>query len=135
MQNEELKETRQPQTGPKRLQKAPVGKTVGKVVLRVLAVLLTAVVALAATLLISLKMICSETFPSAQQMFVTTVLETGQMKFLASIFLSPEEIQAIVDQNSMQGLEADVDTDLIQVGGGQNESQEEIEIVNVAGST
>ncbi len=116
----------------------------GRILLRIGAVLLTLVAALALTLLISLKMICSSAFPSAQQMFVTTILETGQLKFLASWFLSSEEIQEIVDKNSMKALNASVDTALIQVGGsgsvnvggesGEEDSGEPIEIVEVAGA-
>lgn len=119
-----------------------IGRAIGKWIGRFLLVVLTLVVAVAATLLISLNMICSKTFPSAQQMFVTTILETGQLKFLASWFLSADEIQAIVDQNSMQELNAEVDANLIQVGsvniqGGQGEQaeQQDIEIVEVAGAT
>jgi len=133
--------------GGKRLAKTPdtTGKKVGKIVLKTLAFLLTFVAAIAATLLISLNMICSDRFPSAQQMFVTTILETGQLKFLASWFLTPEEIQTIVDQNSMKELNAEVNTGLIQIGGsgtldfqsgaGEGEAQEEIEVVEVAGAT
>lgn len=115
----------------------------GRILLRIGAVLLTFVAALALTLLISLKMICSSAFPSAQQMFVTTILETGQLKFLASWFLSSEEIQEIVDKNSMKALNASVDAALIQVGGsgvvdlggdGEADSGEPIEIVEVAGA-
>ncbi|MCI9515186.1 MAG: phosphodiester glycosidase family protein [Oscillospiraceae bacterium] len=116
----------------------------GRILLRIGAVLLTFVAALALTLLISLKMVCSSAFPSAQQMFVTTILETGQLKFLASWFLSSEEIQEIVDKNSMKALNASVDTALIQVGGsgsvnvggesGEEDSGDPIEIVEVAGA-
>lgn len=116
----------------------------GRILLRIGAVLLTFVAALALTLLISLKMVCSSAFPSAQQMFVTTILETGQLKFLASWFLSSEEIQEIVDKNSMKALTASVDTALIQVGGsgsvnvggesGEEDSGDPIEIVEVAGA-
>ena len=76
--------------------------------------------------------------------FVTTILETGQLKFLASWFLSSEEIQEIVDKNSMKALNASVDTALIQVGGsgsvnvggesGEEDSGDPIEIVEVAGA-
>ena len=129
--------------------KKSIGRIIGKTLARILAVLLTFVVAVAATLLISLNLICSNTFPSAQQMFVTTILETGQLKFLASWFLDADEIQAIVDQNSMKELNAEVDADLIQIGGtsgsvsvGENQEQQpnaqpqqDIEIVEVAGTT
>ena len=124
--------------GGKRLAEKEPGKTgIGKILLRIGAVVLSLVVAVAATVLIGLNMICSDKNPAAQQMFVTTILETGQLKFLASWFLSAEEIQAIVDANSMKDLEAEIDSDLIQVGGLAvgNETQEEIEIVEVAGAT
>ena len=127
--------------GGKRLRKdgPSVGKTVGRAFLRTLAVLGAAAAALALTLVISLHMICAGAFPAAQQMFVTTILETGQLKFLASWFLSPEEIQEIVDKNSMQALDADVDTGLIQVGAQTGPSgsteQADIEIVEVPGAT
>ena len=112
--------------------------------LKGLAVLLTLVLVIAATLFISLKMICSDAYPAAQQMFVTTILETGQLKFLASWFLSPEEIQAIVDKNSMKEFNEEVDDGLIQIGSSGNVSidgdapavnNEPIEIVEVSGST
>lgn len=130
--------------GGKRVQpsgRGRIGKLIGKTVLRVVAVLLTFVVAVAATLMIALNMICSDKYPSAQQMFVTTILETGQLKFLASWFLSPDEIQAIVDKNSMKDLDADVDASLIQVGSSGSvgvqpgQDEEDIEIVEVAGAT
>ena len=136
-----------PEQVPPRPKKS-IGRIVGKTAARIVAVLLAFVVAVAATLLISLNMICSSAFPSAQQMFVTTILETGQLKFLASWFLDADEIQAIVDQNSMKELNAEVDAGLIQIGGtsgsvsvGGNEEQpdaepqQDIEIVEVAGST
>lgn len=110
--------------------------TVGTVFVRALAVLAAVLAALAATLLLAMRMMCSDAFPSAQQVFVTTVLETGQLKFLASWFLSPEEIQKIVDENSMQALDAEVDAGLIQIGaGGAGEAQADIEIREVSGAT
>ena len=124
--------------------KGGIGRKIGKIVLRFFAFLMTFVVAVVATLAISLGMICSDRYPAAQQMFVTTILETGQLKFLASIFLSADEIQAIVDKNSMESLDANVDAELIQIGssisvGGQTgpgyDSSKDIEIIEVAGST
>ena len=89
---------------------------IGKLLVRALAMIGTFLAAVVITLLISLNMLCSERFPHVQQTFVTTILETGQLKFLASWFLSAEEIQAIVDQNSMKELKAEINTDLIQKG-------------------
>lgn len=117
---------------------------VGKFFLRTMALLLTFVAAVAIILILSLKMFCSDSYPHVQQTFVTTILETGQLKFLASLFLSPEEIQEIVDQNSMKAFDVEVNTDLIQSGsfgsidvqtGAAAEDTEDIEIYEVAGST
>lgn len=119
--------------------KKGIGKKIGGFFLKTMAILLTAVLALAATLLLTLNMLCSDVYPSVQRTFVTTILETGQLKFLASWFLSPDEIQAIVNQNSMQAFNNEVDTNLIQSGSfGEHIADEEtpdIEIVEVAGAT
>ena len=121
-----------------------VGKAIGKWTLRLLLMVVTLVAALAIVLFATLKMLCSDTFPNVQNTFVTTILETGQLKFLASWFLSPEEIQAIVDQNSMVAFNVQVDTNLIQPGsfgsvdvetGQVQEEMADIEIVEVAGGT
>lgn len=121
-----------------------VGRKVVKFFLQFLAFVSTLVVLLAVTLFVSLKMFCSDAFPHVQQTFVTTILETGQLKFLASWFLSPEEIQEIVDQNSMKEFNVEINTDLIQTDGfgsvgmaGETEQEagEEIEIYEVAGAT
>lgn len=117
---------------------------IGKIAVRTLVMVLTLAAALAATVLISLKQLCSDAFPHVQQTFVTTILETGQLKFLASWFLTAEEIQAIVDQNSMKEFNVEVDTTLIQNGSfgsvniagtqGEQETQD-IEIIEVARPT
>ena len=119
--------------------KKGIGKKIGGFILKAMAFLLTGVLALVVTLLLTLSMLCSDSYPSVQRTFVTTILETGQLKFLASWFLSSEEIQAIVNQNSMQEFNNAVNTDLIDSGSfGENISNEEIpdiEIVEVAKST
>lgn len=120
--------------------KKSIGRKIGGIFLKTMAFLLTTVVALVVTLLITLNMLCSDAFPSVQRTFVTTILETGQLKFLASWFLSPEEIQEIVNQNSMQAFNNEVDTNLIQSGSFghgsvADETTPDIEIVEVAGAT
>lgn len=120
-----------------------LGKKIGMIVLKASSFVVTFVLAAIVIVFVSLKMICSDTFPYVQQTFVTTILETGQLKFLASVFLSSEEIQEIVNQNSMKEFDVEVDTNLIQVGGLNNsgtgdstqENGEDIEIIKIAGST
>lgn len=120
-----------------------VARKVGRYLLRTGALIGTFIIAVLSFALITLYTLSSPAFPSAQQTFVTTVLETGNFKFLASVFLSADEIQAIVDKNSMKDIDANVDTDLIQIGGfgsvdvgGNGETEEkDIEIIEISGAT
>lgn len=123
--------------------KEPIRVTIARYFGRFLLLLATTVVILALTVLVSLKMMCSDSSPAAQRMFVTTILETGQMKFLASWFLSPEQIQEIVNTNSMKTLDAEVDDSLISVGGSGSvsiggvvdEHEEDVYVEEISGST
>lgn len=113
-------------------------KKVGAVALKVGAFVGTFLVAVVATLAILIGSICSDAYPSAQQVFVSTILETGQLKFLASVFVSGDKITEIVEQNSMQTMEDEVDTGLIEIGGsedGGQTTQKDIEILEVSRST
>ncbi|MBR6513687.1 MAG: phosphodiester glycosidase family protein [Clostridia bacterium] len=119
-------------------------KKVLRIILYVITMIAILLVAVGVTVGVSLSMICSDRYPGAQQMFVTTILETGQFKFLASVFLSEDEIQQIVDANSMQAFNEEVADDLIQIGGSGSvdagsadgsKEQQDIEIVEVSGST
>lgn len=116
----------------------------GKILLRVLLIGSITILMLVVTCVLTLKMLCSDAYPNVQSTFVTTILETGQLKFIASVFLSEEKIQAIVDANSMKALDTEVDEGLIKTGEfGQNGIQKEqdiqetadIEIIEVAGTT
>lgn len=80
-------------------------------------VVVSAIVAILVTVLVSIKMICGNTSPAAKQIFVTTLLETGQMKSFASLFLSEDEIKELVDSNSMDKFEGEIDTSLIVIDG------------------
>ena len=71
-------------------------------ILKGLAFIGTTVGAVVILLILSILLICHGPSISARQLFVTTLLETGQLKFLASVFLSEDEIQAMVNQNSMK---------------------------------
>ena len=107
----------------KRSKGARIALTALKIFLGVLSFLLVTVLAVAATLFFAMKLICSDISPAARSTFVTTILETGQMKFLASWYLSPEEIQEIVDHNSMGEMTETVDPGLISIGVGNEGTQ------------
>ena len=80
---------------------------------------------IAATLVVSIMLICSDISPAAKSTFVTTMLETGELKFLANLFVPADEIQKIVDANTMGSLDAEVDSSLISIGGGGHISGDE----------
>lgn len=118
--------------------KNTVAKNIGKWALRVLIVLVTLIVFVVGILFFSLKMICTDKYSSAKQTFVTTLLETGQLKFLVSWFLSPDEIQEVVNSNSMGVMNEKVNSALISISTStdknneNNESSEDIEIIKIA---
>lgn len=113
--------------------------TFGEHLLRFLAVVLTVVVVLAFTLFMAMKMICGTTSPSAKRTFVTTLLETGQLKFLVSWFVPSAEVQEIVDANSMVKLEGDVDADLITFEPFEESEDDpeakDLEVIEISGRT
>lgn len=84
------------------------------------------------TLVTTIFLICHGPSTSARNLFVTTILETGQLKFLASIFLSDAEINEIVNANSLATMQEEVDTELITVD--DNIKKELIEIHKVSGN-
>lgn len=82
-------------------------------------------------LVLTITLICHGPSESAKELFATTILETGQLKFLANVFLSKDELQKIVDKNSLQDMDVEVDENLINTEG--NKEKESIEIHNVSG--
>lgn len=81
---------------------------------RFLIVLLITAIFVLITLLITMRLICSDISEGAKELFATTILETGQMKFLAGMYLSNDEIQRLVNRNSVQAMSTEVDTSLIK---------------------
>ncbi len=59
--------------------------------------------------------ICHGPSKAARDLFVSTILETGQMKFLASWYFDEDEILAITDRNGMVRNEDNVNPDLIEI--------------------
>jgi len=88
-------------------------KRIGNIALRVLIVILVTLVMLIGTLYIMLFKFKNGPSESAKNLFITTIMETGQLKFVASLVCTPEEIEAIVGANAMEEMNSDVDTSLI----------------------
>ncbi len=77
----------------------------------------------------------------ATELFVNSALETSAGKFLAKIFISSEELEAMVNSNSVISADEVTDSSLLDFAGSQEtESKEQtggeaIEIKDVSGST
>lgn len=105
-----------------------VGKT--------MAVISTTVLAILITLILMIMLICHGPSQKATELFTTTFLETGQMKFIVSMFLSDDKIKEIVANNSMSEMTAEVDTGLITVADtNENTDGKDIELVQISGNT
>lgn len=99
---------------------------------RIVAIFFGTIGMLLLTLIIMMVLICHGPSEKAKELFVTTFLETGQMKFLASMFVSEEEIQEIVNRNSMATMDTEVNTELITI---EDSNNKDIELVELSGST
>lgn len=106
----------------------------GIVIGRFFLVLFTTVLALVLMLVVTMTVITRGPSVAARDTFITSVLESGNLKFLAHIFLSEKEIQEIVDKTSMQNMEANIDSGLIntegEVAGNFDDNGIEIQTIN-----
>lgn len=89
----------------------------------------------------ALWLICRGPSTAARDLFVSTILETGQMKFLASWYFSEDEILSITGRNGMVHNDDEVDPDLIAIpatgpaesGDEEDEDVPDVEIVEISG--
>ncbi len=116
------------------------GANVLAIIGKALAFLMTFIVILAATLFIMMQIFCHGS-TSSRNTFITTVLETGQLKFLASLCLSDEEIAEVVNANSMKQLaDTNVNEGLITLenntpGSSEDPASDAVEIEVIPGLT
>ena len=103
---------------------------------KLLATISVTILAIFITLVMMIFLICHGPSEKATELFATTFLETGQMKFIVSIFLSNDRIQEIVAKNSMSEMTAEVNTNLITIEKTEdNSNSEDIELVQISGNT
>lgn len=103
---------------------------------KVLATISVTILAIFLTLVMMIFLICHGPSEKATELFTTTFLETGQMKFIVSIFLSNDRIQEIVAKNSMSEMTAEVDTNLIKIEEAPKEdNSQDVELVQISGNT
>ena len=79
-----------------------MGKKIARIIGRVLLVVLVTIVMLVGTLFIMIKRICSDSAPAARNLFISTVLESGQMKFLASWFCTDAQINEVINDENFK---------------------------------
>ena len=123
-------------------QKKSAGKktlaSIGIILAKATAFVLALVLAVLLLAYCALGMLCTNRVSSAEKaegkmseiLYITvpTFLETGAFKFVPSLYLSSKEIQAIVDNNKMKDMDADVDEGLINMGGGKMTGKLNIDI-------
>ena len=107
-------------------------KKVMKIILKSLSFIGVFLVILLVTVYSMGLLICYGPSKHAKNLFVTTFLETGQMKFVVSLFMSKDDIQAVVDSNSMTTFDEEMDNSLINI---DNTDSSDIELVEVSGNT
>ncbi len=107
----------------------------GRNIRRVLLVLLTVILGAVGALAVVVGTIVNGPSKSARDTFITTVLESGNLKFLAGLFLNEDEINEIVSQTSMEAMETNIDTELIDVEATAEGNFDEngIEVVEING--
>ena len=82
------------------------------------------------TVYTSLLIICYGPSKKARNVFVTTFLETGALKFVVGLVMPEDKVTEIVNQNSLQQMDTTQDTELIEV----QENKKDIEIKKISGS-
>ncbi len=114
--------------------KLSVPKLIGKI----FAFIGVFILIIAVTLFIMLKVICS--YKASKSTFVTTVLESGQMKFLASLALPKSEIEEIINKTSLEDIgDTNINEGMITLPqtneNVEGEDMQSIEIIEIAGLT
>lgn len=118
---------------PKRKKVEPKSRIILRIAGRTLTVILTTAIALFIGAYSMLWIFCHGPSEAARDLFVSTIMETGQMKFLASWYFSEDEILEITGNNSMQHNDANVDPDIIDTPADDDVDIDNIEIIEISG--
>lgn len=97
-------------------QKEKKSKKAGRIIGRIAAVFFSFILMVFLALYGTMWIFCHGPSIAARDLFVSTILETGAMSFLADWYFDKNEILEITGNNSMGTLDKEVDTGLIQVG-------------------
>ena len=73
------------------------------------------ILAIVVTLISTVYLLCKGPSTKAKELFVTTFLETGQMKFMASLFMDKLEINKIISNNNLSKMDTEIKGELIDI--------------------
>lgn len=125
--------------------KSKVGAIIGRVMTTIGATLLVVFI----TLYSAMWIFCHGPSTAARNLFVSTILETGALKFLAGWYFDKDEIVKITNSNSMGTIDDETDIGMIEIPTGGEDDPEQpqeneyhnnfdengVEIVTVTGRT
>lgn len=100
-----------------------IAKYIGRALICIGAFLLVVVV----TLFGAVYFISKGDAPAVKELFVVTMCDTGALDFLAYMFNSESEVQAIIEKNSIVAPSEKTDTGLIDIKGDEKTKEEEKE--------
>ncbi len=103
-----------------------------KTILKILAVIGACLGAFIVALVLAVVIVMKGPSRNAAELFTMSLRETSALYWIPDIFFSEEEIQKIVDNNTVKASEEEIDTNLIDTT--ENASQD-IEIYEISGST
>ncbi len=103
------------------MEKKSILRKTGIILGRLMICVGTSILGILLILVLSMNVICNGGSSAAREMFVSTILETGALKFLAKMYLTTDEINDIVQKNSMGKLDDAVDENLIRIVAGNEE--------------
>ncbi len=108
-----------------------MGKILSVIKYTLLFILIFVIVVLG-TLVGTILMIVHGPSESARDLFVTTFLETGQMKFVVKWFVKDNVVQEILNKNSMEEFDVEMDDSLINI---DDTKTNDISIETITGNT
>lgn len=112
-----------------------VGSRVGRAVGRTFAVVGVVVAAILVLAFGAITILSKGPFPTARDKFVISVTETSAVKWLANIYFSPEEVEAILASNAVLPPEETTDTTTPFEANVTEGEEQDIEVIDIKGAT
>lgn len=111
----------------KKKKQQTTGRKVGTIIGRTCTIIFSTILMLFITLYSALWIFCHGPSESARNLFVSTILETGALKFLAGWYFDKAELEKITANNALGNIDDDVNTGLIDTPNGNPENPDDPE--------